>query len=238
MDSTKSLFIQRPATANRPLLGLTALVVEDSRFASEAVRLLCLRSGARIRRADSLAHADRHLKVYRPGVIIVDLGLPDGSGLTLIEQLATSTPRVDVIIGTSGDDGKRDAAIAAGADGFLEKPVASLAQFQDAILLHLPRDRQPPGPRLVRDEMVEPDMIAYHDDLSHIASVLDGGQETASIDYITQFLGGVARSAADADLGKAVDLLAKRRAAGDPLKPTIASLAALVQLRLSEASIR
>lgn len=238
VDTTNGLFIQRPATAKRPLLGLTTLVVEDSRFASEAIRLLCLRSGARIRRADSLAHAERHLKVYRPGVIIVDIGLPDGSGLALIERLASSSPRVDVIIGTSGDDGAEEAALAAGADGFLAKPVASLAVFQDTILSHLPPDRQPPGPRLVHDELIEPDRIAYHDDLSHIAAVLDGEQEMASIDYVTQFLRGVARSAKDNDLGKAVDQLAQRREAGDPLKSPIATLAALVQSRLSEASIR
>ncbi len=236
MDSTKGLFIQRPATAKRPLLGLTALVVEDSRFASEAIRLLCLRSGARIRRADSLAHAERHLKVYRPGVIIIDIGLPDGSGLALIDQLSHASPRVDVILGTSGDDGAQEAAMAAGADGFLAKPVASLAVFQDTILAHLPRERQPPGPRLVVDETVEPDLIAYHDDLSHVASVLDGSEELASIDYVTQFLSGVARSAEDNDLGEAVANLAQRRAAGDPLQSPIAAVAALVQARLAEAS--
>lgn len=238
VDTTSGLFIQRPATARRPLLGMTTLVVEDSRFASEAIRLMCLRSGARIRRADSLAHAERHLKVYRPGVIIVDIGLPDGSGLALIEQLAGTSPRVDVIIGTSGDDGAEEAALAAGADGFLAKPVASLAVFQDSILSHLPADRQPPGPRLVQDETIEPDRIAYHDDLSHVAAVLDGEQEMASIDYVTQFLRGLARSAQDRDLGKAVATLAEKRAAGDPLKSPIATLAALVQSRLSEASIR
>lgn len=237
MDSTKGLFIQRPATAKRPLLGLTALVVEDSRFASEAIRLLCLRSGARIRRADSLAHAERHLKVYRPGVIIIDIGLPDGSGLALIERLSQATPRVDVILGTSGDDGAEELAMDAGADGFLAKPVASLAVFQDTILSHLPRERQPPGPRPITDETVEPDLIAYHDDLSHVASVLDGAEELASIDYITQFLSGVARSADDTDLGEAVANLAESRAAGDPLKSPIAAVAALVQERLSHASI-
>jgi len=41
-------------TPMRPLLGLTVLVVEDSRFASEALRLMCLHSGARLRRESSI----------------------------------------------------------------------------------------------------------------------------------------------------------------------------------------
>ena len=80
MDNLDDFIMTRPPTANRPLLGLTVLVVEDSRFACEAMRLLCLRSGARIRRADNLHHAHQHLKVYRPSVVIVDLGLPDRGG--------------------------------------------------------------------------------------------------------------------------------------------------------------
>lgn len=80
MDNLDDFIMTRPPTANRPLLGLTVLVVEDSRFACEAMRLLCLRSGARIRRADNLHHAHQHLKVYRPAVVIIDLGLPDGRG--------------------------------------------------------------------------------------------------------------------------------------------------------------
>ena len=40
------------ASRKRPMIGLTILVVEDSRFACEALRIFCLRSGARIRRSD------------------------------------------------------------------------------------------------------------------------------------------------------------------------------------------
>ena len=65
---------------DQPLAGLTVLVVEDSRYASEAVRLLCLKSGARLRRADCLRAANRHLRVYRPAVIIVDLHGADQEG--------------------------------------------------------------------------------------------------------------------------------------------------------------
>jgi len=201
------------------------------------MRLLCLRSGARIRRADSLAHAERHLQVYRPCVLIVDVGLPDGSGLGLIERMANATPRVDVILGTSGDDNMHDAVLAAGADDFLPKPIASIAAFQDVILSQMPRDRHPPGPRLISNEVIAPDKIAFHDDLSHIAQVLDGDHDPTAIDYATQFLGGVARSAEDAELSGAVDALAAQRANGQPLQSQIAQLAALVQTRLADASV-
>ena len=235
MDPNQDLFLHQSATAQRPLLGLTVLVVEDSRFASEAVRLLCLRSGARIRRADSLANAARHLQVYRPCVTIVDVGLPDGSGLNLIQDMNLNTQRIDVILGTSGDDAMRDAVLDAGANGFIAKPIVSISDFQNAILSHMPKDRHPPGPRLLTDESVQPDMIAFHDDLSHVAQVLDGEQKPASIDYVTQFLGGVARSVADLDLGVAVDELAQRRTNGQPLKSKITQLAALVQARLERS---
>ena len=121
----------------QPLQGLTILTVEDSRFASESLRLLCLRSDARLRRAESLEQADRHLSVYRPDIVIVDLGLPDGDGTDLIRRLARQRCPGPVVLGTSGDPAGQKAALAAGAAGFLPKPIDSLAHFQATVLGHL-----------------------------------------------------------------------------------------------------
>ena len=234
MDALDALLRQTP-TARRPLLGLTVLVVEDSRFASDAIRLMCLRSGARIRRADSLEAASRHLAIYRPSVLVVDLGLPDGSGLDLIASLADAIPRIDVILGTSGDDGMRDQVMDAGADGYFPKPIDSLLAFQTEILRHLPADRQPMTPRLATNDVINPDPIAYRDDLNHIAQVLAGAKGDQTLDYITQFLGGIARSAKDHDLDQAVTKLTLLRHKGRDPKTGVAVLSKLVQDRLSAA---
>ncbi|MGR3759974.1 response regulator [Roseobacteraceae bacterium NS-SX3] len=216
----------------RPLLGLTILVIEDSRFACEAMRLLCLRSGARIRRADCLKSARRHLQVYRPSAVIVDLGLPDGSGTDLIAELAAATPRVSVILGTSGNDAGEAAALAAGADGFLAKPVTSLAAFQEAVLSCLPADRQLTGPRELSDETIHPDVLAFQDDMAHAAEMLSDAREDKALDYVAQFLGGVARSAGDSPLADAAARLAAARTDGRPVASDAAVIAGLVQERL------
>ena len=135
LDSFMQTFMQtRQPTSAHPLLGLTVLVVEDSRFASEAMRLLCLRSGGRIRRAGSLFHVQRHLKIYLPSVVIIDIGLPDGSGVDLIRKLRVGKSRVDVVLGTSADPDGKHKAFKAGADGFQTKPLSSISYFQSKIL--------------------------------------------------------------------------------------------------------
>jgi DNA-binding NarL/FixJ family response regulator len=235
MDDYDPFSTARPVpTATRPLLGLTVLVIEDSRFACEAMRLLCLRSGARIRRADCLRSARRHLRTYFPSVIIIDIGLPDGSGRDLISELSGADPRVGVILATSGDPETESAALAAGADGFLPKPITSLAEFQQAILSRLPAERQPSGPRILNDEKVEPDRIALQDDIAHIASVLQDPTDGQTLDYVAQFLGGVARSAQDHGLETAARTLAQRRASGDPTGPAARALSNLLEQRLLE----
>ncbi|MCQ0093673.1 response regulator [Roseovarius sp. M141] len=233
MDDLPVLNPIKNPTALRPLLGMTILVVEDSLYACDAMRLMCLHSGARIRRADCLRSARRHLSVYRPTAVIIDLGLPDGSGADLIKELADAAPRVTSIIATSGLDGGRADAMAAGADGFLAKPLTNLGVFQQAVLSTMPEDRRPSGPRILPDEDVHPDPLAYRDDMVHVSNLLGEHAEGPVLDYVAQFLRGVARAADDGPLALAADALAgEGRRSGAALNSRVARVAGLVQERL------
>ena len=211
-DDLTDFLSTRGPQPGRPLLGLTVLVVEDSRFACEAMRLLCLRSGARIRRADCLRSARRHLQTYRPTIVIVDLGLPDGSGADLIADLARTSPRVPVLLGTSGDADLAPQAMAAGADGFLAKPLESLARFQATVLAALPQGSPKPVGVAEQGDRIEPDQIALRDDLAHVAALLGGVPDDDALAYIGQFLSGIAASAHDQPLEDAArDLVRDHR---------------------------
>ncbi len=237
-DELEIFAMMQSPTAERPLLGLTVLVVEDSLFACEAMRLLCLRSGARIRRADSLRAAHRHLSVYRPVVVIVDLGLPDGSGADLIAELATTTPRVAVILGISGDPIAKGLAYAAGADGFLEKPVASLARFQAAVLAHLPKRARPKKLRPVGGDLISPEPLALRDDLAHVADILGADtHDDSSVAYVAQFLGGLAQLANDTPLAAAASDLGAHFKNGQPIAKDVSRISDLVRDRLQSQDV-
>ena len=180
-----------------PLQGVTVLAVEDSRFASDALRLMCRKLGARLRRADSLAAAANHLKLYRPEVVIVDLGLPDGRGETLIRDLAAQSGLA--VLGMSGDAGGRAASLAAGADGFVDKPLESLAALRQALMRLLP-GRAAAG--MGDDAVPVPDALALRDDLAHAVALIEGSAGPNA--YVAGFVRGVARHAHDPVLAAAL----------------------------------
>lgn len=230
MTDLETLLAHRPPTPDRPLLGLTILLVEDSRVACEAMRLMCLKSGARLRRAGSLLHARRHLATYRPGVVIVDVGLPDGDGCALIHELAQAAPSVGAILATSGNPDEESRALDAGAAGFLHKPISSLAAFQSGIMAHLPVDRLPTGPRMIPSDVIDHDPIALQDDLAHISSLLSGPVSETELDYAALFLTGVARCAGDQRLERAASAMSG--SSDDARQADLARVNAMLQRRL------
>lgn len=211
-------------TLTGALQGLTLLAVEDSRYAGEALRLMAQRSGARLRRAESLSDAQRHLRLYRPDLVLVDIGLPDGSGLQLIEEIRARPDRPPPVLAMSGDPACREAALAAGAALFMEKPWPGLARFQSDILRVLPGMRGAMAP----DLPLRPDRLALSEDLARAVEMLDSGTDSGGRHYLAQFLGGIARQIHDRGLAHAAAEL-QRGEAG-----SAGALAQLLRCRLEE----
>ena len=215
------------------LFAVTILLVEDSRSASEAIRLFAAESGARVRRADSLHAASRHLAIYRPNVVMVDLGLPDGDGLALIRHLATASTPMSAIVALSGHDRSawQGDALAAGAAACMEKPIESLRSFQECVLAVLPdaeTRRRPEAGELAlagRASM----RTAFDEDLRRARSLLVEALAAAdgdTIAYCAQFLGSVGEMLEDDELA-----IAARRARNSVAGAT--ELAELLDRRLS-----
>ncbi len=205
-----------PAVQALPLRGLTVLAVEDSRYASEALRLMCQRSGARLRRAESLCVAAAHLAIYRPDMVIVDLGLPDGRGEDLITALTCAGG--PVVLGTSADADGMTRAMRAGAAGYLGKPLPDLAGFQAVILSHL-HDRHLRG-RPFEGE-IRPDPQALCDDLRQAEAALRNGLSAqATRDWLRGFLAGLALQSGDEALKSAAEAIS-RSADSAPIRAMI-----------------
>lgn len=179
----------------------TLLLVEDSRHAAEAMRLLARRLGLRLRRADSLAMAHCHLAVYRPDVAVIDLGLPDGSGLDLIADLGARAAPLRRVVAISADPYAEPEALAAGADAFIAKPLRLPRDL--AALLGAPAALPPSAAASGEDP------LALRDDLSRARTILarDG---VKGLDYAARFVEGVALCAGDPQL-LAVAARARRR---------------------------
>jgi two-component system KDP operon response regulator KdpE len=127
----------------------TILLVEDEELNRTLVKAVLARAqieavrDAQILDASSLATARSQLAGADVDLILLDMNLPDGNGLTLARELAAGkiTTRgrpVVVAVTASVLPQDRAAALEAGCDGFLDKPYAA-AELVAVVAEHLPR---------------------------------------------------------------------------------------------------
>jgi two-component system KDP operon response regulator KdpE len=133
-------------TAEKPRI----LLVEDEELNRTLVKAVLSRAqiaavrDAEVLDASSIASARDRLGTEDVDLVLLDMNLPDGHGLTLASELAAGKvtpgrPRPSVVAVTASVlPQDRAAALEAGCDGFLDKPYAA-ADLVATVADHLAR---------------------------------------------------------------------------------------------------
>ena len=102
--------------------GPQILVVDDEIQIRRFLKISLEARGYRVFETASGQDALEKAALLRPDLIILDLGLPDMDGLTVLRQLREWTQTPVVILSVRDDDQGKVAALDAGADDYLTKP--------------------------------------------------------------------------------------------------------------------
>lgn len=103
------------------------LLVDDSALVTEALAVLVEAMGHRCATAASVAEAVAVARADPPTVILLDLTLPDGDGLALLDRLREAGAPIPVTVALTGHDdaATRARCLAAGCRAVLTKPVST-----------------------------------------------------------------------------------------------------------------
>ena len=100
------------------------MIIDDHEIVRRGIAEIVDRDDALevVAEAGSVADAVRRADLVRPDVILVDLQLPDGTGIDIMNRLRSSHPQILPVVLTSFDDDEAMvAALAQHANGFLLK---------------------------------------------------------------------------------------------------------------------
>ena len=99
------------------------LVVDDEPQILRALRTSLRGAGYEVETAETGAAALSEAAMRPPDVVILDLVLPDGTGIDVCRELRTWTSVPVVVLSAIGEEREKVAALDAGADDYVTKPV-------------------------------------------------------------------------------------------------------------------
>ena len=138
----------------------TALIIDDEIQIRRLLRVALEAAGYAVHDAENGQQGLSETALCRPDVILLDLGLPDLDGLTVLKRLREwSTTPVVVLTVRDGDEDKV-AALDAGADDYVTKPFSTaelLARLRAAQRRAQPREES----SVFRHGELEVDVVAH-----------------------------------------------------------------------------
>jgi len=101
------------------------LVVEDDRDISAVLRTLLEAEGYRVVVAECAERALLEARGHRPDLMLLDLGLPDRDGQSVIREVRGFSPLPIIVLSARTMEVERIAALDAGADDYVTKPFSA-----------------------------------------------------------------------------------------------------------------
>jgi two-component system, OmpR family, KDP operon response regulator KdpE len=102
--------------------GARILVVDDESQILRALRTSLQAAGYEVEVAATAAEALTSAAIHPPDGVILDLVLPDGSGIDVCRELRSWTNVPILVLSAVGDEHEKVAALDAGADDYVTKP--------------------------------------------------------------------------------------------------------------------
>ncbi len=101
---------------------LRVLVVEDDREIRALMQASLSVEGFEVQTAVSLSEAGAMLRHSPPDVIVLDLGLPDGDGVSLVQAVRKTQSTPIIVVSARHQEAQKIRLLDAGADDYLTKP--------------------------------------------------------------------------------------------------------------------
>ena len=101
---------------------LTVLVIEDEPQIRRALRNAMEREGAEVVEAESADEGVDLAASRRPAVVILDLGLPDRSGIHVCREIRSWSAVPIIVLSARHSESEKVALLDAGADDYVTKP--------------------------------------------------------------------------------------------------------------------
>lgn len=130
--------------ADVPVMATCILVIDDEVLFAKAVSRHLEKAGYRCAYASTLALADAQLAQGEPDLILLDMRLPDGSGLDYLRNLRTRSAVPVIVMTAYGEIEDAVAAMKFAASDFLKKPIdlEELRLNVEKVLAHAALGRQ------------------------------------------------------------------------------------------------
>jgi two-component system, OmpR family, KDP operon response regulator KdpE len=118
------------------------LLVEDDEAMRASVAANLAAHGYRVAEAPTAGDALRRWDAERPDAILLDLGLPDGDGGSIIRRVRREATTPILVLSARGSEPDKVAALEAGADDYVTKPFG-LAELRARVAALLRRTAGP-----------------------------------------------------------------------------------------------